>query len=195
MDTERNLELLRQSGAFLEGHFLLSSGRHSGGYCQCAKLLRFPGMAAEVLSSVAEQVRGLSVTKVCGPAMGGVIVSYELGRQLGVESIFSERVDGTMQLRRGFSVGAGDRVLIAEDVVTTGKSTMETVRALEGLGADVVGVACIADRRTVDCALALPVYAAVRLDLPNYAPEECPICRRPDALPPVKPGSRKELEG
>ncbi len=193
MEQERNLELLRQSGAFLEGHFLLSSGRHSGGYCQCAQLLRFPDMAAEVLSTVAEQVRALGVTKVCGPAMGGVIVSYELGRQLGVESIFSERVDGEMQLRRGFSVGGHDRVLIAEDVVTTGKSTMETVRALEALGATVVGVGCIADRRAADCVLTLPVYAAVRLDIPNYAPADCPICGDPAAPKLVKPGSRKEI--
>lgn len=191
---ERSLQLLKESGAFLEGHFLLSSGRHSGGYCQCAQLLRFPEMAQEVLSAVAEQARRLCVTKVCGPAMGGVIVSYELARQLGAESIFTERVDGEMQLRRGFSVKASDRVLIAEDVVTTGKSTMETVRALESMGASVVGVGCIADRRSADCVLTLPVFAAVKLDIPNFAPGDCPICRDPNAPALVKPGSRKELD-
>ena len=116
-----NLSIMKQCEAFLEGHFLLSSGRHSGGYCQCAKLLRFPELSAEVLSTVTEQVKNLPITKVCGPAMGGIIVSYELARQLGVESIFTERKDGEMQLRRGFTVGKGDKILIAEDVITTGK--------------------------------------------------------------------------
>jgi orotate phosphoribosyltransferase len=106
-----------------KGTFCLLSGRHSGGYCQCAKLLRFPDLSEAVLSTVTEQVKNLPITKVCGPAMGGVIVSYELARQLGVESIFTERKDGEMQLRRGFSVGKGDKILIAEDVITTGKST------------------------------------------------------------------------
>ncbi|MDD3921418.1 MAG: orotate phosphoribosyltransferase, partial [Eubacteriales bacterium] len=100
--SEQNLQILKDCEAFLEGHFLLSSGRHSGGYCQCAKLLRFPDKAAAVLATVAEQVKDLPITKVCGPAMGGVIVSYELARQLGKESIFTERKDGEMQLRRGF---------------------------------------------------------------------------------------------
>jgi len=102
-----NLSIMKQCGAFLEGHFLLSSGLHSGGYCQCAKLLRFPDLAAKVLKTVADRVRELNLTKVCGPAMGGVVVSYELARQLGVESIFTERENGEMRLRRGFSVGPG----------------------------------------------------------------------------------------
>lgn len=189
MQENEILDILKESEAFLEGHFLLSSGRHSGGYCQCAKLLRFPDKAEKVLRPVAEQLRPLGVSKVCGPAMGGVIVSYELARQLGVESIFTERQDGVMQLRRGFSVEKGERVIISEDVVTTGKSTMETVAALEALGAEVVGVACIADRRAADCVLSLPVYAAVKLDIANYAPEDCPLCRE-GKTELVKPGSR-----
>lgn len=189
MQENEILDILKESEAFLEGHFLLSSGRHSGGYCQCAKLLRFPDKAEKVLRPVAEQLRPLGVSKVCGPAMGGVIVSYELARQLGVESIFTERQDGVMQLRRGFSVEKGERVIISEDVVTTGKSTMETVAALEALGAEVVGVACIADRRAADCVLSLPVYAAIKLDIANYAPEDCPLCRE-GKTELVKPGSR-----
>ncbi len=185
------IEILKSCDAFLEGHFLLSSGKHSGGYCQCALLLRCPKKAEAVLKTVAEQVKELGVTKVCGPAMGGVIVSYELARQLGVESIFTERKDGEMQLRRGFTVNQNDRVLISEDVVTTGKSTMETVRALEALGAKVIGVACIADRRADDCVLKLPVYAAVRLNIEAYDPQTCPICKT--GAPLVKPGSREQL--
>ena len=169
-----NLTIMKECEAFLEGHFLLSSGRHSGGYCQCAKLLRYPDLSATVLKTVADQVRHLPITKVCGPAMGGIIVSYELARQLGVESIFTERADGVMQLRRGFTVGKGDKILIAEDVITTGKSTMETVRALEELGAEVIGAACVADRRAADCDFALPVYAALKLSIETYEPENLP---------------------
>ena len=185
-----NLTIMKSCEAFLEGHFLLSSGRHSGGYCQCAKLLRFPELSAEVLSTVTEQVKNLPITKVCGPAMGGIIVSYELSRQLGVESIFTERKDGEMQLRRGFTVGKGDKILIAEDVITTGKSTMETVRALEDMGAEVIGAACIADRRAEECDFALPVYAALRLSIDSYEPDDCPICRE-GKLKLEKPGSRE----
>ena len=126
MEENRNLEILKSCGAFLEGHFLLSSGKHSSGYCQCAKLLRFPDLSAQVLATVAEQVRDLGITKLVGPAMGGILVSYELGRQLGLESLFTERKDGVMQLRRGFEVNENDRILITEDVVTTGISSLET---------------------------------------------------------------------
>ena len=185
-----NLTIMKKCGAFLEGHFLLSSGRHSGGYCQCAKLLRFPNQAESVLRTVVDQVKSLPITKICGPAMGGVIVSYELARQLKVESIFTERKDGEMQLRRGFSVGPGDKILIAEDVVTTGKSTMETVAVLESMGATVIGVACIADRRAADCAFPLPVYAALKLDIQTYEADECPICKE-GKLALEKPGSRE----
>lgn len=187
-----NLSIMKQCEAFLEGHFLLSSGLHSGGYCQCAKLLRFPDLAAQVLAAVAEQVKDLGITKVCGPAMGGVLVSYELGRQLGLESIFTERKDGEMQLRRGFSVGPGDKVLIAEDVITTGKSTLETVKALEALGASVIGAACIVDRRGTDCAFTLPVYPALKLDIQTYDPSECPLCAQ-GKVQLQKPGSREAL--
>ncbi len=192
MEREQIISILKESGAFLEGHFILSSGKHSGGYCQCAQLLRFPDKAAKVLSCVAEQIRDLGITKICGPAMGGVIVSYELGRQTGVESIFTERKDDVMQLRRGFTVGPEDRVLISEDVVTTGKSTMETVRALEAFGAKVVGVACIADRRSAECVLTLPVYSAVKLDIETFDPDVCPLCRE-GKLAAVKPGSREKV--
>jgi orotate phosphoribosyltransferase len=187
-----NLSIMKQCEAFLEGHFLLSSGLHSGGYCQCAKLLRSPTLAAQVLKSVAEQVLSLGATKVCGPAMGGILVSYELSRQLGVESIFTERKDGEMQLRRGFSVGAEDRIIIAEDVVTTGKSTMETVKVLEEMGAKVIGVACIVDRRSKDCTLSFPVYAALTLDIETYDPSACPLCAA-GKHKLEKPGSREKI--
>ena len=189
MSEERVREILLETEAFLEGHFLLSSGRHSNQYVQCAKLLRFPDKAAEVLADVVDQIKDLGITKICGPAMGGVIVSYELGRQLGIESIFTERKDGQMELRRGFEVGKGDRVIISEDVVTTGKSTLETVRVLEEMGAEVVGVCSIVNRMSEEIDFPLPVYSAIRLDIVSYDADECPMCRE-GKIELVKPGSR-----
>ena len=131
------VEILKKSDALLEGHFLLSSGKHSNRYVQCAKVLRFPQYAEQVLSTVVEQIKDLDIDLVVGPAMGGVIVSYELGRQLNKETVFTERKDGVMELRRGFEVKPGAKIIIAEDVVTTGKSTIETKEALEKLGSTV----------------------------------------------------------
>jgi len=190
MNKNRVIEILQETDALLNGHFLLSSGLHSNAYVQCAKLLRFPDKAAEVLSVAVEQVRELKIDKVCGPAMGGVIVSYEIGRQLWKESIFTERKDGKMELRRGFSVKPGDRILITEDVVTTGKSTMETAQILTDMGAEIVGVACIADRRADDCDFPLPVYSCVKLHIDTYRPDDCPLCKE-NKLPVEKPGSRE----
>lgn len=186
---DKYLEIMKESGALMKGHFLLSSGKHSGNYCQCAKLLRFPDKAEKVLAKVAAQVKTLGIDKICGPAMGGIIVAYELARQLGSEAIFTERKDDEMQLRRGFAVEKGDKILIAEDVVTTGKSTMETVKVLEQMGGGVVGVACIVDRRSADCGLKLPVYSAIKLELDNCDAEDCPLCKQ--GIPLEKPGSRK----
>ncbi|EOE7232380.1 orotate phosphoribosyltransferase [Clostridioides difficile] len=185
------VDILKKSDALLEGHFLLSSGKHSNRYVQCAKVLRFPEYAAEVLSTVVEQIKDLDIDLVVGPAMGGVIVSYELGRQLGKEAVFTERKDNTMELRRGFEVKKGAKIIIAEDVVTTGKSTMETKRVLEALGGEVVGVACIADRTNHD--IGMPIYSAIKLDIQVYESDECPLCEE-GKLPVVKPGSREFKE-
>lgn len=182
------IDILVECEALLEGHFLLSSGRHSNRYCQCAKLLQHPDKAAEVLSVVADQVKDLGVDMLVGPAMGGIIVSYELARQLGKPGIFTERKDGVMTLTRGFEVKPGQKVLITEDVVTTGKSTMEVVEVLKGLGVEVLGVCCIVDRRAKDSVLTLPVYSACKLEIESYSVEECPLCK--EGIPYVKPGSR-----
>ena len=154
------VEILKKSDALLEGHFLLSSGKHSNRYVQCAKVLRFPQYAEQVLSTVVEQIKDLDIDLVVGPAMGGVIVSYELGRQLNKETVFTERKDGVMELRRGFEVKPGAKIIIAEDVVTTGKSTIETKEALEKLGGEVIGVACIANRTSKD--IGMPEYKTVK---------------------------------
>ncbi|MBQ4441841.1 MAG: orotate phosphoribosyltransferase [Bacteroidales bacterium] len=181
------IEELKQSEALLEGHFLLSSGRHSDRYCQCAKLLQYPDRAERVIAEITRQVRDLPIDMVVGPAMGGIIVAYELGRQLGVPAIFTERVDNVMTLRRGFEVKPGQKLLITEDVVTTGKSSLETIEVLKSYGAEVLGIACIANRSTGE--LPYPVYGATKLDIQSWLPEECPLCK--EGKPFVKPGSRK----
>lgn len=181
------IDTLVQSGALLEGHFLLSSGKHSNKYCQCAKLLQYPDKAEKVLKVVVEKIKDMDFDIVVGPAMGGVIVAYEIARQLGKTAIFTERRDGVMTLSR-FEIEKGTKVIISEDVVTTGKSTMEVIEILEKLGAEVVGVCSIVDRRSDDCKLQLPLYSAIKLNIETFNTDECPLCKQ--QLPYVKPGSR-----
>jgi orotate phosphoribosyltransferase len=190
------IDLLRESGAMLEGHFLLSSGRHSDRYFQCARLLQYPDRAAAALAPAVERIRAdmaagkLAVDAIAGPAMGGIIVAYELGRQLGLPAFFTERDDtGTMALRRGFTVKAGERILIAEDVVTTGKSSAESAAILEAQGAQITALACLVDRRAGDTPLSWPLYAACRVEVGNWEAGSCELCKR--GIPAVKPGSRK----
>ena len=140
MEHKAVIETLRECGSLLEGHFLLTSGKHSDRYCQCAKLLQHPDKAASVVELITDQVKDLGATVVVGPAMGGIVVAYELARQLGVRGIFTERVEEQMTLRRGFELAPGEKVLLSEDVVTTGKSTMEVVKLVEDMGAQVIGL-------------------------------------------------------
>lgn len=181
-------EIMKEVGAILDGHFLLSSGRHSARYCQCARLLQYPDKAAEVLEVVVEKIKDLGIDVVVGPAMGGIVAAYEVGRQLGTPAIFTEREDGVMTLRRGFELEEGQKVIIMEDVVTTGKSSLETKKALEGYGVEVIGVACIVNRTKED--IGLQIYSCIELDIPSYEKEDCPLCKSGDTNV-VKPGSRK----
>lgn len=189
MENTMVLDTLRACGSLLEGHFLLSSGKHSDRYCQCAKLLQYPDKAEKVLALVAEQVRALGADLVVGPAMGGIVVAYELARQLGVPGIFTERADNVMTLRRGFEIKPGDKILITEDVVTTGKSTLEAARVVEGLGGEVIGLCCIVDRRAPGVEVPFPIFAATALNVRTFEAGACPICRA--GTPLEKPGSRK----
>ncbi len=181
-------EIMKEVGAILDGHFLLSSGRHSNRYCQCARLLQHPEKAAEVLEVVVDKIRDLGIDVVVGPAMGGIVAAYEVGRQLGKPAIFTEREDGVMTLRRGFELKEGQKVIIMEDVVTTGKSSLETKKALEAYGVEVIGVAAIVNRTKED--IGMPIYSCIELDIPNYDKDECPLCASGDTNV-VKPGSRK----
>ena len=200
---EKTIDLLKDSGALLEGHFLLSSGRHSDRYFQCAKLLQYPDKAEAALKQVAEKIKAdiksgkIKVDIIAGPAMGGIIAAWEVARQLGLPAIFTERDEnGAMTLRRGFEIQNGQNVLIVEDVVTTGKSSKECATALVKEGAVISGLACVVDRRSQETInseqLAVDkefFYPAVKLTAGNWDASECELCKK--GIPSVKPGSRK----
>ncbi len=194
---ENIIELLRESNAMLEGHFLLSSGRHSDKYFQCAKLLQYPDKSQAALKPVADKIREdiksgqLKVDIVVGPAMGGIIAAWEVARQLSLPAIFTERDDtGVMTLRRGFELKPGENVLIVEDVVTTGKSSMECAAALKEAGAVITALACVVDRRTENAQdIPWPFYPGVKVSSENWEATDCELCKK--GIPAVKPGSRK----
>jgi orotate phosphoribosyltransferase len=183
------LELYRRTGAYLDGHFRLSSGLHSPGYLQSALVLQNPVDAASLGAGIAEQVKSLKPTVVLSPALGGLIIGHEVARALGVRAIFAERA-GTpaLSLRRGFTLDPTDRVLVVEDVLTTGKSTRETIDVARDAGAAVVGAAAIVDRSGGTIDLGVPSHALISLELPAYDPGACPLCAQ--GVPVVKPGSR-----
>ena len=185
--TDAVLDRFRRAGAFLEGHFRLTSGLHSPGYLQSALVLQYPAEAEACGAAIADRVRGLGAQVVLSPALGGIVVGHEVGRALGVRAIFAERQDGRLTLRRGFTLAPGERVLVVEDVVTTGGSTRETIDVARAIGASVVGAASIVDRSGGQQGLDVPYHALVSLSLPTYEPESCPLCAQ--GLPVVKPGS------
>lgn len=180
------INILRESQALLEGHFLLTSGKHSNRYVQCAKVLRYPDKAEAILKPVAEKLKEMDIDLLVGPAMGGIIVAYELGRQLGKEAIFTERVDGKMELRRGFEVKEGQRIVICEDVVTTAKSSMEVKKLLESMGAEVIALASIIDRTAGNVDIEL--ISSIKLEIETFEADDCPLCKQ--GIEYVKPGSR-----
>jgi orotate phosphoribosyltransferase len=182
------LDRFRQSGALLEGHFRLTSGLHSPGYMQCALVLQHPAQAEACGAEIADRVRALGAQVVLSPALGGIVIGQEVGRALGVRAIFAERQDGKLMLRRGFSLAQGERVLVVEDVVTTGKSTRETIDVARDAGGAVVGAASIIDRSGGHQNLDVPYHALATIALPTYQPDACPMCAA--GQPVVKPGSR-----
>lgn len=193
MTRDELLDLFRRTGALLDGHFRLSSGLHSAGYLQCALVLQHPPYAEALGRSIAERTRDVRPTVVLSPALGGVIIGHEVGRALAVRAIFAERQDGELMLRRGFMLAETDRVLLVEDVLTTGGSTRETMQVATAAGGRVVGAASIVDRsggRTLGgkAALGVPFAALLEIDLPTYEPDKCPLCAQ--GLPVTKPGSR-----
>jgi orotate phosphoribosyltransferase len=192
MTRDEVLDLFRRSGALLEGHFRLTSGLHSAGYLQCALVLSQPEWAAQLGGALADRVRDTRATVVLSPALGGVIIGHEVARALGVRAIFAERQDGVLTLRRGFTLAERDRVLVVEDVMTTGGSTRETMDVARAAGTQVVGAASIVNRSGGPMkfdAYDVPVESLVDYSLPTYEPDKCPLCAQ--GLPVVKPGSRQ----
>ena len=186
MDEKDVLDLLESSGALRNGHFKLSSGRHSDTYVQCALLLEAPDAAVRVGSALAGKVSVEADLALC-PALGAVVIGFTVALALGVEMVFAERHQGKMKLRRGFEIPGGSRVLLVEDVITTGGSIMELAGMVEEAGASVAALSCLVDRGNLEAG-EYPLYSLVRLEVSSYPPEECPLCAR--GVPIDAPGSR-----
>lgn len=182
------LDLFRQAGALLEGHFRLSSGLHSDRYLQSALVLQHPDYAGQMGRALAARLEHLQPTVVLSPALGGIVIGQEVGRAMQLRAIFAERQDGTLTLRRGFTLAPSDRVIVVEDVITTGGSTRETIAVAEATGATVLGAAAIIDRGSDPRRLNLPLQALVRMEVPSYPADACPMCA--SGRPVTKPGSR-----
>jgi orotate phosphoribosyltransferase len=189
MNSNQILEHFRQTNALLEGHFILSSGLHSPNYLQCALALQYPSDAAKFGKAIAEHFIDENIETVASPAIGGLIIGYETAKALNVRFIWTERENGAMTVRRGFSVKENERTLVVEDVITTGGSTRECIAALESRDAKVVAAASIIDRSNGRADVGVKRIALASLEVPSYQPEACPLCARGDEA--VKPGSRK----
>lgn len=190
---ERVTEILKEAGVLMEGHFLLTSGKHSNKYLQCAKIFRNTKYSEELCAALAEQYKDDNVELVIGPAMGAVQMSYEVSRHLNVENFFTERDEnGDMQLRRGFTISEGQRVLVVEDVVTTGGSVKEVIKLVTELGGKVIGVGSIVDRSAGKVDFGVPFKSVYPVEVEAYEAEDCPLCKE-GKLPLVKPGSRKKF--
>jgi orotate phosphoribosyltransferase len=189
VQNEEVVERFRATGALLEGHFILSSGLHSAKYLQSALVLQHPAEAGQLGRAIADNFRGRNIQLVAAPAIGGIVIGHEVARALGARFLWTERVDGVMTLRRGFSVKPGEKTLVVEDVVTTGGSTRETVAALQTAGADVVAAASIIDRSAGDADVGVPRIALAVLNVSSFPPEGCELCKQ--GVPATKPGSRK----
>lgn len=189
MTREQIIKLFKDLDVLQTGHFKLTSGRHSDKYIQCAKLMQHPTHTEKICQNLAQKLKDQNIQTVIGPAVGGIILSYEMARALGVRSIFAERENGKMTLRRGFSIKPKEKVLIVEDVVTTGGSVKEVISLAKSLGADVVGVAALVDRSGGKVDFTVPAHFLLKLEVQSYLPEECPLCKQGEPI--TKPGSRK----
>ncbi len=188
MTSDQVLDIYKKTGALLTGHFLLSSGLHSAQYLQSALVLQQPELATKLCAALAENFADDKIEVVIAPALGGVFVSHEMARALGVRAIFAERVNGELILRRGFTIKPGERALVVEDVVTTGKSTRETIKVVQREGGVVIAAASLVDRSGGKADIGVPYKSLVTLNVPSYTAETCPLCKAGGK--PVKPGSR-----
>ena len=185
MTREEILELFRETGVLLDGHFRLTSGQHSPQFLQCAQILRFPEHARRLTGIMAHPFRNAGVTKVVGPALGGIILSYEVARVLDAEAIYCEKSEGHMALRRGFDAEPGDRVLVVEDAVSTGGSVNSVMEIFSQLQAEIVGVSVLVDRTGGTTDFGVPLHSVLTMSIPAYSPPSCPLCR--DGVPLTYP--------
>lgn len=189
LDQKEILQIFMDTGALLRGHFLLTSGKHSAQYMQCAQVLQYPRQAAQLGAELAAQFAGTGIETVIGPAMGGILVAHEVGRALGVKAIFTERQNGVMTLRRGFTLSPGQKVLVVEDVITTGGSVREVIAIVKEAGAIPVGVGVLVDRSGGKADFdGLLLHSLLQMNIEAFEPENCPLCAQ--GLPWEKPGSR-----
>jgi len=190
LDQDEILQMFKDTGALLQGHFLLTSGKHSAQYMQCAQVLQHPRKAAQLCNELALKFeQAVDIDTVIGPAMGGIVVAHEVGRSLGVKAIFTERQNGEMVLRRGFKLSPGEKVLVVEDVITTGGSVKEVIAIVKEAGAIPVGVGVLVDRSGGKADFdGLLLHSLIQMNIEAYEPEGCPLCAQ--GLPWEKPGSR-----
>ncbi|MDI6804698.1 MAG: orotate phosphoribosyltransferase [Bacteroidota bacterium] len=190
MQSEEILSIFKSTEALLEGHFRLTSGLHSPQYFQCAKVLQYPKHCEILCASIAQFYRDMKIDVIASPALGGIVVGQAVGRQLNARTIFTERQDGVMQLRRGFEIKPGENVLVCEDVVTTGGSTQEVINIVHNAGGNIVGTASVVDRSGGKVKFNVPnQFSVLKIDVITYTPEDCPLCKQ--NVPIMKPGSRK----
>ncbi|MBK7106775.1 MAG: orotate phosphoribosyltransferase [Ignavibacteriae bacterium] len=189
MTNQELLQMFYNSNALLEGHFLLTSGRHSNRYFQCAKVLQYPNYTEKICKVIADYFKDFKIDTVISPAIGGIVVGQEVARQLNKKFIFAEREDKNLTLRRGFEINDNENILVCEDVVTTGGSVFEVIEIVKNAKANVVGVGMIVDRSNGKVNFGVPQKSTIQLEVISYQPEECPICKT--NIPLVKPGSRK----
>ena len=189
MDTkEKVLDILKEANVLMEGHFLLTSGRHSDKYLQCARIFQYTKYSEELCKMLAEKYKNSEIDVVIGPAIGAIQMAYEVSRHLGVKNIFAERQDGIMTLRRGFNIEKDQKVLIVEDVITTGGSVKEVIEVVKNHGGNVIGVGVIVDRSGGNADFGTRLESVISIDVQSYTSEECPLCKQ--NIPVVKPGSR-----
>lgn len=188
MTREEKIQLLTDAQVLQTGHFRLTSGRHSDKYMQCARVFEDAKYAEPICRDIADAYRNEKIDLVVGPAIGGVIITYEVARQLGVRNIFAERENGAMTFRRGFAVEPGARVLVVEDTITTGGSVKEVIALVKEKGGEVIGVGSVVDRSNGTVDFGVPLHAAVAMEVLSYEESDCPLCRQ--GLPVTKPGSR-----
>ena len=186
---EEILQIFKETDALLDGHFLLTSGLHSPHYFQCAKVLQYPKYLHLLAGEIAKHFEQSEIELVISPAIGGIVVGTEVGRMLEARTIFAERENGVMSLRRGFGIKKGERVLVVEDVVTTGGSVKEIIQLVEKAGATLAGVGYIVDRSNGKTTFNAKTFSVLQMDVVTYTPESCPLCK--EGTPAVKPGSRK----